>query len=69
MNFNFSVVANQAQLSKFVHEKTYARSRRADHLRQRFLIDTRVNRRGVSLFSEIRKQYEESRETFLTGIK
>ena len=69
MDFNCSVVADQAQLSKLVHEKTNARSRRADHISQRFLIDTRVNRRGVTLFSKIREQQEEPRETFLAGIE
>ena len=69
MHFNCSVVADQAQFSKLVHEKTYARSSRADHLSQSFLIDTRVNRRGVPLFSKIRKQEEDPRETFLTGIE
>src|SRR3954465_10049794 len=69
MDFNFSVVADQAQFSKFVHEKTHARSSRADHLSQSFLIDIRVNRPGVNFFSKIAQQEEAPRETFLTGIE
>ena len=34
VDFNAAVVFNKTQFPEFVHEKTHARSRRADHLRQ-----------------------------------
>jgi hypothetical protein len=34
VDFQVTVVVDQAQLSKLVHEKAHARSRRTDHLRQ-----------------------------------
>jgi hypothetical protein len=39
VNLDMAVVINKAQFTKFVHEKTHARSRRADHLRQCPLAD------------------------------
>src|SRR5471030_1996032 len=40
VDFNLlAVVIDKAQFPKFVHEKTHARSRRADHLRQCLLAD------------------------------
>jgi hypothetical protein len=39
VNLDMAVVINKAQFPKFVHEKTHARSRRADHLRQCPLAD------------------------------
>jgi hypothetical protein len=41
VNLDMAVVINKAQFPKFVHEKTHARSRRADHLRQCLLADFR----------------------------
>jgi hypothetical protein len=39
VDFDSAVVINKPQLSKFVHEKTDTRSRRADHLREGLLAD------------------------------
>jgi hypothetical protein len=39
VDFNLAVVINKPQLPKFVHEKTDARSRCADHLREGLLAD------------------------------
>ena len=41
--FNVAVVINKTQFPEFVHEKTHARSRRADHLRQCLLADFRYD--------------------------
>jgi hypothetical protein len=41
VDFDVAVILNQAQPSKFVHEKAHARSRRADHFRERLLADFR----------------------------
>jgi hypothetical protein len=42
VNFNFSVVTDQAKLAEFVHEKAQAGPRRADHFSQCFLADVRM---------------------------
>src|SRR5436190_14548881 len=39
MDFQFSVVFDEAQFAEFVHEKAHPRSGRADHLRQRFRLN------------------------------
>ena len=36
-----TVVVNEAQFTKFVHEEAHARARCADHLRERLLADIR----------------------------
>src|SRR5258708_24061088 len=43
VEFNLAVVINKTQFPKLVHEKTHARSRRADHLRQCLLADFRYD--------------------------
>jgi hypothetical protein len=47
--FQVSVVVDQAQLSKLVHEKARARSPRTDHFRQCLLADLRYDRLGPIL--------------------
>src|SRR5438105_12858033 len=44
MDFQFSVVFDKTQFAELVHEKAYARSSRADHLRQRLLTDLSQDR-------------------------
>jgi hypothetical protein len=46
VDFEFSVVFDKTQFAEFVHEKAYARSGRADHLRQRFLTKLSHDRPG-----------------------
>jgi hypothetical protein len=41
MNCDAAVVVNEAQFSKFVHEKTHPGRGSADHLRKRLLADFR----------------------------
>ena len=42
VDLDLSVVVDLAELAKFVHEETDARSGRSDHLGQCFLADVRV---------------------------
>src|SRR5579862_9250558 len=56
VDFDAAVVVNKAQFPKFVHEKTYARSRRADHLRQCLLADFRDDRLRPAFLAKIRQQ-------------
>src|SRR5216684_4139265 len=56
MDFQFSVVFDEAQFAEFVHEKAYARSSRADRLRPAFL-------------AEICKQKEETSEALFARIE
>jgi hypothetical protein len=53
MDFYFSVVTDESQLAKFVHEKADTRSGRPDHICQRFLIDIRIDRLRATLFAKI----------------
>jgi hypothetical protein len=50
-----AVVVNQAQVSELIHETAHARSRFADHLRERFLADLRDDRLGSTFLAEIRQ--------------
>ena len=51
-----AVVTDEAQFPEFVHEGTDARSRRADHFRQRTLIETRIDGFRAALLAEIGEQ-------------
>src|ERR1700730_5225129 len=55
VDFQVAVVVNQAQLSKLVHEKAHARSRRTDHLRQCLLADLRHDWLGPTFLAKIRQ--------------
>jgi hypothetical protein len=56
MDFNVAVVIDQAQFPKFVHEKTHAGPRRADHLRQCLLADFRYNWLWPAFLPKIRQK-------------
>src|ERR1700730_11708953 len=62
-------VVDQPQLSKLVHEKAHARSRRTDHLRQRLLADLRYDRLGPTFLAKIRQQKKGSRQAFLARVE
>jgi Beta-lactamase len=61
VDFDAAVVVHEAQFSKFVHEKTYAGLRSADHLRKRLPADFRDNRLG--------HEQEQPGKPFLTRIE
>jgi hypothetical protein len=69
MNLEFSVVFDKTQFAEFVHEKTYARSGRSDHLRQRFLTELSHDRLRPPFLAEICKQKEKSGESLFARIK
>ena len=60
MDFQFTVVFDETQFAEFVHEKAHARSRRADHFRQRFLTDLSHDRLRSRFLAEICKEKEKS---------
>jgi hypothetical protein len=53
-----SVVVNETQLAKFVHEVTHARPSRANHLSERFLTDLRENWLRSAFLSKIGQQQQ-----------
>jgi hypothetical protein len=69
VNLYSAVVADEAQFSEFVHEGTDAGSRRADHLRQRPLIETCVDGLRAALLAEIGEQQKQTRKSLLAGIE
>ena len=69
VNLDFSVVFDKTQFAEFVHEKAYACSRRADHLRQRFLTELSHDRRRPAFLAEICKEKEKSGEALFARIE
>src|SRR5260370_910484 len=69
MDFQFSVVFDEAQFAELVHEKAHARSGRADHLRQCFLTKLSHDRLRPAFLAEICKQKEKSGEALFARIK
>src|SRR5450631_3121577 len=69
MNFDVAVVVNEAQFSKFVHEKTHPGPRRSDHLRKRLLADFRDYRLRLAFLAKVRQQQEQPGKPFLTRIE
>jgi hypothetical protein len=64
-----SVVFDETQFAEFVHEKAYARSRRADHLRQRFLTELSYDRLRPGILAVVCKGKEEASEALFARIK
>src|SRR6202162_1729019 len=64
-----AIVVNEAQLSKFVHEKAHARSRRADHLRQRLLADFGYDWLRPTFLAKIRQKQKDPCQPFLARIE
>src|SRR5256885_13689594 len=62
MDFQCSVVLDEAQFAELVHEKAHPRSGRADHLRQRFLTEVSYDRLWPAFLAEICKQKEKPGE-------
>ena len=56
MYLNVSVVLNEPEFPKAIHEEADPRSRGANHLGQGFLADTRNGGRGFTGFAELRQQ-------------
>src|SRR5450631_566198 len=69
VDFNMAVIINKAQLPKFVHEKTHAGSRRADHLRQCLLADFRYDWLRSTFLAKIRQKQKDPGQPFLARIE
>jgi len=69
VNFYTAIVADEAQVSEFVHEITHSRARRADHLCQRFLTKFSHDWLGPTFLAEIRKEKEKSGKALFARIK
>jgi len=61
MNVQATVVLNEAQLPKLVHEETHPGPRGPDHFGQGFLTDPRNDRLMLSVFAEAGQQQEHPR--------
>jgi hypothetical protein len=70
VDFDLAIVSNQAQFSKFVHEKAYAGARRTNHLRERFLADLGDDWLGSTVLTKIREKHQEGpRQPLLAGVE
>src|ERR1700731_650451 len=69
VDLQVTVVINQAHFSKPVHEKAHARSRRADHLRERFLAYFCNDRLGLPFLAELREDEKKPSQALLAGIE
>jgi hypothetical protein len=63
MNFYSTVVVDEAEPSKLVHEETHAGARGPDHSSECFLTGLCSCRFWLSLLSKARQQQEPSRQT------
>jgi hypothetical protein len=64
-----SVIINEAQFPKPVHEKANPRAACAHHLRQSFLTEFGDSNLGLSILAEARQQEQKASQSFLTGIE
>jgi hypothetical protein len=62
VDFDATVVVNEAKLPKPIHEKAYARTGRSDHLCQRLLTDFGDHRLRLAFVTEVRQQQEQPGE-------
>ena len=62
-------VINKAKLLELHHEMADARSGRADHLRQLFLINSWEDRFGSAFLTKMCNKQEDSGQALLTGIE
>jgi len=62
-------VIDKAKLLELRHEMADPRSRRADHLRQMFLINAWEDSFRSAFLSKMRKQQKDSRQALLAGIE
>src|SRR5258708_16999815 len=69
VDFNLAVVINKTQFSKSVHEKSHARSRRADHLRHCLLADFRYDWLRPTFLAKIRQKQKGPCQPFLARIE
>ena len=64
-----TVVFDEAELAKTVHEKADARAGGADHFRQGFLGDLRNESFRFSCFAKLRHQQQDACQAFFAGVE
>src|ERR1700745_641977 len=69
MNLDLAVVADEAELAKFVHEKADTGAGRPDHLCERLLADLRRDRLRGAILSKMAQKKKKTREPLLAGIE
>jgi hypothetical protein len=69
MNLDLSVVRDEGELAKLVHEKADTGACGADHFCQRFLADMCRDGLRVTFLSEVCQKKEKAREPLLAGIE
>ena len=70
MHLQVPVIIDVAQFAEFVHEVLLTlRSRRSDHLRQRFLTDLSHDGLWSRFLAEIRKEQQQPRKAPFAGIE
>ena len=69
MHFDATIVVDEAELPKFVHEKTDARSSSADYFGKRFLDDFAQDRFWSPFLAEVRQQKQRVGKALLAGVE
>src|SRR5216684_5169760 len=69
VNLDLSVVIDISLFSEPVHEETHARSRGADHFRQRLLAERNRSRLSDAFQRDVRQPQQQTREAFLAAIE
>ena len=69
VNLDATVVFDEAQLAKAIHEETDPGACRPDHIRERFLRYRRNQRLLFARLAKLRHQQEDSGETLLAGVE
>jgi hypothetical protein len=69
VDFNRSVVADETELSEFVHEIADPRPGSADHLGQGFLAELGVDRLSVAVLTKIGEQQQKTRKPLFARIE
>ena len=69
LNFQFAVVFDQTQLTKFIHENIHARPSRSNQRRKRFLVHLYWYRFLTDVVAIIGQQQKSSRQPHLAGIE
>jgi hypothetical protein len=69
VNLQATVIFDEAQLPKLVHEETHPGPRGPDHFGQGFLTDSRNDELLLPVFAEAGQQQQSPSQPFLTGIE
>jgi hypothetical protein len=56
VDFELAVITDEPELAKLIREEAHARSRHADHFRERLLTEFRYDRLWLPLLAKVRHQ-------------